>query len=237
MPGISEFNPPPWGKRWGAQGIGRLREVAMVRPTETEVKKLYEEDSRSWSSTARPRTSAMQQQHLDLARTYERLDIKVHYSSWSEDPPRSAYGPRTQHFGGSRLCHQWRRDHSARGDALLARPLALCLAVPVGIGCPILYTVHGTGVCEIGASTRMSDDFIVLMLSTDCNREGADQVIPILERAGYREIHVAHSPGPLQRFPPEVPGWMHSGHVDHAARRPPGADLSAVVRLRDNPAT
>src|SRR5215831_17852915 len=34
-----------WGKRWGAQGIGRLREVAMVRPTETEVKKLYEEDS------------------------------------------------------------------------------------------------------------------------------------------------------------------------------------------------
>ena len=28
-----------WGKRWGAQGIGRLREVAMVRPTETEVTK------------------------------------------------------------------------------------------------------------------------------------------------------------------------------------------------------
>ena len=24
-----------WGKRWGAQGIGRLREVAMVQPTET----------------------------------------------------------------------------------------------------------------------------------------------------------------------------------------------------------
>ena len=33
-----------WGKRWGAQGIGRLREVAMVRPTETEVRKLYEEE-------------------------------------------------------------------------------------------------------------------------------------------------------------------------------------------------
>ena len=46
-----------------------------------------------------------------------------------------------------------------------------------------LHTVHGTGVCEIGASTRMSDDFIVLMLSTDCNREGADQVIPVLHRA------------------------------------------------------
>ena len=32
-----------WGKRWGAQGIGRLREVAMVKPTLTEVRKLYEQ--------------------------------------------------------------------------------------------------------------------------------------------------------------------------------------------------
>ena len=35
----------------------------------------------------------MQEQHLNLARIYERLDIKVHYSSWSEEAPRSAYGP------------------------------------------------------------------------------------------------------------------------------------------------
>ena len=34
-----------WGKPWGAQGIGRLREVAMVQPTATEVRKLYEQDS------------------------------------------------------------------------------------------------------------------------------------------------------------------------------------------------
>jgi hypothetical protein len=34
-----------WGKRWGAQGIGRLREAAMVRPTEAEARKLYEQDS------------------------------------------------------------------------------------------------------------------------------------------------------------------------------------------------
>ena len=44
-----------WGKRWGAQGIGRLREVAMVRPTEAEVRKLYEETRPSSSSTARRR--------------------------------------------------------------------------------------------------------------------------------------------------------------------------------------
>jgi len=83
-----------WGKRWGAQGIGRLREVAMVRPTESEVRKLYEEDSAFFVfNGTTPNLQLMQEQHLNLARTYEKLGIKVHYSSWSEEIPRSAYGP------------------------------------------------------------------------------------------------------------------------------------------------
>jgi hypothetical protein len=66
----------------------------MVRPTETEVKKLYEEDSAFFVfNGTTPNLRLMQEQHLDLARTYERLDIKVHYSSWSVETPRSAYGP------------------------------------------------------------------------------------------------------------------------------------------------
>ena len=78
----------------------------------------------------------------------------------------------------------------------------------MALGCPILYTVHGYGVCEIGASVRMTDDFIVLMLSTDCNREGAEQVLPVLERAGYRKVLLASSPGPLYDFHEEVPGYQ-----------------------------
>jgi hypothetical protein len=54
-----------WGKRWGAQGIGRLREVAMVRPTETEVRKLYEEDSAYFVfNGTTPDLKLMQEQHL-----------------------------------------------------------------------------------------------------------------------------------------------------------------------------
>ena len=187
-----------WGKRWGAQGIGRLREVAMVRPTETEVKKLYEEDSAFFVfNGTTPDLRLMQEQHLNLARTYEKLGIKVYYSSWSEETPRSAYGPMKRSISAA-------AGFVINGGAIIPRE-----ATPywrgrsryvsqflMGLGCPILYTVHGNGVCEIGASTRMSDDFIVLMLSTDCNREGADQVIPILHRAGYKEVHLAHSPGP-----------------------------------------
>jgi N-dimethylarginine dimethylaminohydrolase len=188
-----------WGKRWGAQGIGRLREVAMVRPTETEVRKLYEEDSAFFVfNGTTPNLNLMQEQHLNLAKVYEKLDIKVHYSSWSDEAPRSAYGPMKRSISAA-------AGFVINGGAIIPRE-----ATPywrgrsryvsqflMNLGCPILYTVHGHGVCEIGASTRMSDDFIILMLSTDCNRDGAEQVIPILQRAGYKEVHLAHSPGPL----------------------------------------
>ena len=228
-----------WGKRWGAQGIGRLREVAMVRPTESEVRKLYEEDSAFFVfNSTTPDLQLMQEQHLNLARTYEKLGIKVHYSSWSEEIPRSAYGPMKRSISAA-------AGFVINGGAIIPRE-----ATPywrgrsryvsqflIGLGCPILYTVHGSGVCEIGASTRMSDDFIVLMLSTDCNRDGAEQVTPVLQRAGYKEVHLAHSPGPLYAYHDEVPGWMHADmwilplDAKLAMIYPPWCDYETIRRL------
>ena len=46
-----------WGKRWGAQGIGRLREVAMSPPTEVESLPLYERIRLSSPTAARCPTS------------------------------------------------------------------------------------------------------------------------------------------------------------------------------------
>ena len=71
-----------WGKQWGAQGIGRLREVAMVKPTMTEVRKLYEEDSAFFVFDGNtPDLELMQAQHLSLARTYEKLGSRSTTSS------------------------------------------------------------------------------------------------------------------------------------------------------------
>jgi N-dimethylarginine dimethylaminohydrolase len=100
-----------------------------------------------------------------------------------------------------------------------------------------LLSVHGNGVCEVGAFTRMADDFIVGMLSTDANQDGIDQVRPVLERAGYR-LWVARCPGPLYDFHPEVPGWMHSdmwiapldSHM--ALIYPPWCDFETIRHLR-----
>ena len=67
-----------WGKKWGAQGIGRLREVAMIRPTETEVKALYEQASSFFVFNGiTPDLGLMQEQHYALAETYRSLGIDI----------------------------------------------------------------------------------------------------------------------------------------------------------------
>ena len=201
-----------WGKPWGAQGIGRLREVAMVKPTEAEVLALYEQDSAFFVFNGiTPDLDLMRAQHEGLIKLYESLGVTVHEIRWADDPPLSAYGPMKRGISAA-------AGFVINGGAIIPREATpywrgrsryVAIAL-MALGCPILHTVHGHGVCEIGASVRMADDFIVLMLSTDCNREGADQVIPVLERAGYKEVLLAHSPGPLYNYHDEVPGWMHA---------------------------
>jgi N-dimethylarginine dimethylaminohydrolase len=75
------------------------------------------------------------------------------------------------------------------------------------------------------------------MLSTDANREGIEQVQPVLERAGYRVL-IARSPGPLHHFHPEVPGWMHADmwiaplDARLALIYPPWCDFETIRQLR-----
>ncbi|MFZ0042114.1 MAG: arginine deiminase family protein [Solirubrobacteraceae bacterium] len=199
-----------WGRRWGAQGIGQLRVVAMSTPTQVETLELYNEDPAFFVyDGVLPDLERMREQHAGLAEAYRQLGIEVLEFSYPETP-RSAYGTMKRAVSAA-------AGFVINGGAVLARE-----ATPYwrgrsryvsqflsSIGCPILLTVHGKGVCEGGAFTRMADDFIIGMLSTDVNREGIEQVQPVLERAGYH-LHVAHSPGPLYAFHPEVPGWMHA---------------------------
>ena len=188
-----------WGKPWGAQGIGRLREVAMIKPTESEVLQLYEQDSSFFVFNGiTPDLELMQEQHAGLVRTYEDLGITVHEIRWADDPPMSAYGPMKRSISAA-------AGFVINGGAIIPREATpywrgrsrYVAKALMDLGCPILHTVHGHGVCEIGAAVRMTDDFIVLMLSTDCNREGAEQIIPVLESAGYDRVLLASSPGPL----------------------------------------
>lgn len=227
-----------WGRRWGAQGIGRLREVAMSPPSEAETLPLYDEDPAFFVFGGDlPDLGRMREQHAALMETYRELGIEVRLFEYPERP-RSAYGVMKRAVSAA-------AGFVINGGAIVPREAApywrgrsrYVSQFLSSIGCPILYTVHGKGVCEIGASTRMADDFIVVMLSTDCNRDGLEQVRPVLERAGYH-VWVARSPGPLYEFHPEVPGWMHADmwiaplDADLALVYPPWCDYETIRHLR-----
>jgi N-dimethylarginine dimethylaminohydrolase len=227
-----------WGRRWGAQGIGRLRTVAMSTPTQVETLELYDADPAFFVyDGVLPDLERMREQHAGLAATYRSLGIEVLEFAYPE-APRSAYGAMKRAVSAA-------AGFVVNGGAIVARE-----ATPYwrgrsryvsqylqSIGCPILLTVHGKGVCEGGAFTRMADDFIVAMLSTDANQEGLDQVQPVLERVGYR-VWVARSPGPLYHFHPEVPGWMHADmwiaplDARLALIYPPWCDFETIRHLR-----
>lgn len=227
-----------WGKRWGAQGIGRLREVAMSPPTEVESLPIYDEAPAFFAYDGTlPDLGLMREQHARLRETYASLGIEVHEFAYPETP-RSAYGVMKRAVSAA-------AGFVVNSGAIIARE-----ATPYwrgrsryvsqflsAAGCPILMTVHGKGVCEGGAFTRMADDLIVGMLSTDANQEGIDQVRPVLERAGYR-LWVARCPGPLYDFHPEVPGWMHADmwiaplDAKLALIYPPWCDYETIRYLR-----
>ena len=227
-----------WGKRWGAQGIGRLREVAVVRPTDVEVDPLFEKDPTffNFNGTA-PSLDLMQEQHDGMVRLYRENGVQVNYLSYPERP-RSAYGVMKRAISAA-------AGFVIRGGAIIPREATqywrgrskYITEFLVEMECPILYTVHGKGVCEIGAFTRMADDFIVGSLSTDCNMDGFEQVKPVLQRSGYEYIHLAHSPGPLDNFYEEQVGWMHSDmwigavDIDLALIYPPFCDYETIRKL------
>lgn len=226
-----------WGQRWGAQGIGRLRQVAMSPPTEVETLPLYDQDPAFFVYGGDlPDLGKMRDQHAGLMEAYRSLGIDVRVFTYPETP-RSAYGVMKRAVSAA-------AGFVINGGAIIPREAApywrgrsryVSLYLQ-SIGCPILCTVHGKGVCEGGAFTRMADDFIVGMLSTDCNGDGLGQVRPVLERSGYR-VWVAHSPGPLYEFHPEVPGWMHADmwiaplDVGLALIYPPWCDYETIRHL------
>ena len=67
-----------WGERWGAQGIGRLRKVAMTPPLEVEGLPIYEQEPAFFLYGGRlPDLAKMREQHAALQEVYRGLGIEV----------------------------------------------------------------------------------------------------------------------------------------------------------------
>jgi len=207
-----------WGKRWGAQGIGRLREVALAKPTEHEINPLWEKD-RDFFLLRRERVDLdrLSQALEDYAKLLEREGVRVH---WMETEDKiGAYGPMRKLFmmafclvvrGGAIISRQ--------GHASFVRGLEPnFLRFFAKINCPVLLTVHGKGVCEVGAFVQIAEDAIMGFKSCAANEEGLEQVIPVLQRSGYKHIPIANCTTIYQDF--RSGGEFHIdmifGMVDH----------------------
>jgi len=201
--------PRIWGKRWGSQGIGRLREVALVAPTAHETDPLWAKDPTFFllRHSAKIDLDLLCRHHEAYAQTLRDCGVEVNLFEFED--VMGAYGPMRKLFiagdirvvrGGaiqSRFGHgSYKRGVERELQRFLAR-----------IGCPIIYTVCGNGIFEAGELYNVAEDVMLTMLSNSANREGLDQVRFVLERCGVKELHAARATTIMDSF--ESGGEFH----------------------------
>jgi N-dimethylarginine dimethylaminohydrolase len=199
-----------WGRPWGAQGIGKLREVGLVAPSNHESHPLFAQDPNFFLLRYRSQIDieSLIQNHKLWAELLEDNGVKIHWMEYEDY--WGAYGPMRKLFvceevkfirGGAiipRFGHaSYKRGMEREFQKFVAK-----------IGCPILHTVHGNGVMEVGPMlVGLTEDVWVAGLSCGANREGVDQVLPVLYRSGIKEVHVMELPTILDTF--EAGGEFH----------------------------
>lgn len=186
-----------WGKKWGAQGIGRLREVAMSRPTENEVNPIFEKDPAFFLMFyGMPNLEKWQEGWDNLYNILKEQGVKIDLLEY----PAPLIGP----YGPYRKLTYLTEPLVIRGGTIIGRyghcPYKIGLErhyqrFLAEIGCPILYTVHGNGIWEPGPSVFIAEDVLVTHVGVAGNMEGIEQCMPVLQRAGVKEVHIAHVPG------------------------------------------
>ncbi len=198
-----------WGSRWGGgQGIGKLREVGLIRPTEQEVDPLWEKD-RNFFFLRRVRIDLerLQRGFEDYSKLLESLGVRVR---WMEAPHTwGAYGPMRKLFMGAfPLVVKGGAIVSRQGHASYMRGVEVNFTKFFAeINCPILHTIHGTGICEVGPFVAVAEDVIMGYRSCACNEDGLAQVLSVFDRCGVKETPIANCTTIIDDF--EAGGEFH----------------------------
>jgi N-dimethylarginine dimethylaminohydrolase len=187
-----------WGKRWGAEGIGTLREVLVSRPTENETRPEYAREWQYYYSSAAGNADLgkLQHQYDQYYATLEEQGVRVNYI----EPPVPAIGA----YGylknlvtlaggglvarGGAIVHRMGLGSWQRGREVIWSKVLTALQVP------IYLTIHGRGIGEPGAGRWLDSKTFVFNESVVANEEGLRQIEFVLNGLGI-EMVVAHSPG------------------------------------------
>jgi N-dimethylarginine dimethylaminohydrolase len=183
-----------WGRRWGAQSeMGRLRMVLVSRPSDNEAAPEVRDNPHFYDVQGEfPDLALMRRQHEALVKVLADFGAEVVYM----DPPADAHGP----YGRLRMLWAPASAFVINGGAIIPRyglapwrrGFEVLLARRLGeLGCPILYTIHGDGILELGGNCQWLDPHhLVIGTGPSANLEGVRQVWPVLKQAGVSEIHL-----------------------------------------------
>jgi N-dimethylarginine dimethylaminohydrolase len=187
-----------WGRRWGAEGIGTLREVLVSRPTENEIRPEYADEWQYYYSSAAGNADLgkLQAQFDEYFQVLADNGVRVN----AIEPPVPAIGA----YGyiknlvtlagaglvvhGGAILHRYGLGSWQRGREVIWEQVLAALQVP------IYLTVHGTGICEPGAGRWLDSKTFVFNESVVANEEGLRQLEFVLSNLGV-DLITCHSPG------------------------------------------
>jgi N-dimethylarginine dimethylaminohydrolase len=190
-----------WGRRWGAEGIGLLREVLVSRPTENETRPEYAEEWQYYYSTASGNADLgrLQAQFDEYYQVLRDNGVRVNEIA-APVPALGAYGwiknLVTLAGGGlvvrgGAIMHRYGLGSWQRGREVIWTKVLAALQVP------IYLTIHARGICEPGAGRWLDAKTFVFNESVVANEEGLRQLRFVLDGLGV-ELVVCHSPGWLE---------------------------------------
>ena len=189
-----------WGNKWGAEGLGKLREVLVSKPTENEVRKEYGAEPQYYYSMApsgeTANMSKLQDQYDYLYKVLKENGVRVNYVE-PPVPMIGAYGYIKNLVTlagaglvakGGAIVHRMGLGSWQRGrEVIWSKALTT-------LGVPIYLTIHSTGIGEPGAGRWLDGKRFVFNSSTVANEEGLRQINFILGNLGL-ELVTQYSPG------------------------------------------
>ncbi|MBI2304056.1 MAG: hypothetical protein HYU86_04855 [Chloroflexi bacterium] len=231
-----------WGRRWGAQSdLGRIEMILVSRPDESEFRPQYLEFRKQnpqffFLERGIPNLHKLQKEHDQFVALLQEEGMEVVDLNLPPDA-KGAYVPFPAGIRGTRDLV------ILNGGAIIPR---LGVANKRGceiywarrlleLGCPILYTVHGTGCFEGGNVSWIDSKHVLVGISVRTNPEGLRQVEPIFKMNGVEDVHPVY----LSSYIEKSLGYQHHldvvfGMVDRdlAVVYPPGIDWVTLEYLR-----
>lgn len=183
-----------WGQNWGETGIGRLKEVALVKPSEYELNPLFVSHPEYFLMTSTIRTGKkpdiplMIQQVEEYGKLLQENGIKVHWLEYSGF--MGAYGPMRKLFvagnlglvvRGGAILFRFGQGSFLRGTEYYAQQML------ADIGCPIMFRPTGRAILEM-AWPFAAENVLLGSYGIACNQEAVEQIRPILTASGIELV-------------------------------------------------